>query len=153
MQNRPLQPNGTTVLEGLREVAPNASITYNPNAQAISKEDVVVAVVGEYPYAEGFGDDADLRINKADLEVINRVQEAGNPMVVVMLSGRPLMVHEQLEHWDAFVASFLPGMAGEGLADVIFGDYNPQATLGFTWHSSPNGDGVLFKQGSGLNYN
>ena len=153
MQNRPLQPNGTTVFEGLREVAPNASITYNPNAQAIPKEDIVVAVVGEYPYAEGFGDDADLRMNKADLEVIKRVQEAGNPVVVVMLSGRPLMVHEQLEHWDAFVASFLPGMAGEGLADVIFGDYNPQATLGFTWPSSPNGDGVLFKQGSGLNYN
>ena len=153
MRHRPLQPNGTTVLEGLREVAPDAIITYDPNGLAIPKGDIVVAVVGEYPYAEGFGDDADLRMNKSDLAAIKRIQEAGNPVVVLMLSGRPLMVHEQLEHWDAFVASFLPGMAGEGLADVIFGEFNPQATLGFTWPSSPNGDGVLFKQGSGLNYN
>lgn len=152
MANRVLQPNGTTIVEGLRQVAPNAKITYDPNANAIAKEDIVIAVVGEYPYAEGFGDDADLRMNKADLEILARANTSGNPLIVVLLSGRPLMVHEQLSQWDAFVASFLPGMAGEGIADVLYGRVNPQAKLSFTWPTSPNGEGELFAQGTGSQF-
>ncbi len=152
MANRVLQPNGTTIVEGLRQVAPNAKITYDPNANAIAKEDIVIAVVGEYPYAEGFGDDADLRMNKADLEILARANTSGNPLIVVLLSGRPLMVHEQLSQWDAFVASFLPGMAGEGIADVLFGRVNPQAKLSFTWPTNPNGEGELFAQGTGIQF-
>lgn len=153
MKTRVLQPNGTTILEGLRQIAPEAQITYNPNANAIKKGEVVVAVIGEYPYAEGFGDDADLRLNKSDLEILSRVYASGNPVVVVLLSGRPLMVHEHLPQWSAFVASFLPGMAGEGIADVLFGNTTPQAKLSFTWPTSPNGEGELFVQGSGMEYN
>jgi beta-glucosidase len=153
MSNRVLQPNGTTILDGIKEVAPNAKVTYDPNANTIPEGDVVLAVIGEYPYAEGFGDDADLRLNKADLEILERVYASGNKVVVVLISGRPLMISEYIQNWDAFVASFLPGMAGEGLADVLFGDTNPQGKLSFTWPTSVNGIDVLYVQGSGEQYN
>jgi beta-glucosidase len=70
-----------------------------------------------------------------------------------MLSGRPLIVHNRVDAFDAFVASFLPGMAGEGIADVLFGDAQPQAKLNFTWPTSSDGLGVLYELGSGLDYN
>ena len=153
MANRVLQPKGTTILDGIKAVAPDAKITYDPNANKITKGDVVLAVIGEYPYAEGFGDDADLRLNIADLEVLERAHASGNTIVVILLSGRPLLVHDYVDQWDAFVASFLPGMAGEGIADVLFGDANPQGKLSFTWPTSADGSGVLYEQGSGTQYN
>ena len=151
--NRILQPDGTSILDGLLEVASSQKISYNPNAIALNSEDVVIAVVGEYPYAEGYGDDGDLRLNAVDREILQRVKASGNSVIVVMLSGRPLLVHDQIDNWDAFVASFLPGMAGEGIADVLFGDAKPQAKLNFTWPTSSDGKGVLFAQGSGKGYN
>lgn len=153
MVNRVLQPNGTTILEGLSIVAAEADITYSPNATEIAEGDVVLAVIGEYPYAEGYGDDGDLSLNPADSEILKRVRASGNPLIVVMLSGRPLLVHDQIDGFDAFVASFLPGMAGEGIADVLFGDAQPQAKLNFTWPTSSDGLGVLYELGSGLDYN
>ena len=152
MANRVLQPNGTTVLEGLSQVAPEATITYSPNATTIPEGNVVLAVIGEYPYAEGFGDDGDLRLNKADLETLKRIYASGNKVVVLLLSGRPLMINEHLQNWDAFVASFLPGMAGEGLADVLFGDTAPKAKLSFDWALTYDGKGMLFPMNSGLTY-
>ena len=153
MANRVLQPNGTTILDGIKKVAPSAKITYEPNANTLPEGDVILAVIGEYPYAEGFGDDADLRLNKADLEVLERANASGNKVVVLLLSGRPLLVHDMEAQWDAFVASFLPGMAGEGIADVLFGDANPKAKLSFTWPTKADGSGVLYAQGSGEQYN
>jgi beta-glucosidase len=153
MENRVLQPNGTTILEGLSQVAPDAEIVYSPNAATIAEGSIVLAVVGEYPYAEGFGDDGDLSLNLADQEILDRVRASGNPLIVVMLSGRPLMMHDRIDAFDAFVACFLPGMAGEGIADVLFGDAQPQAKLNFTWPTSSDGLGVLYELGSGLDYN
>ena len=153
MQNRVLQPTGTTLLEGLSQVAPEVDIVYSPNATTIAEGSVVLAVVGEYPYAEGIGDDGDLSLNLADQEILNRVSASGNPLIVVMLSGRPLLVHDRVDVFDAFVASFLPGMAGEGIADVLFGDIQPKAKLNFTWPTSSDGSGVLYELGSGLDYN
>lgn len=153
MQNRVFQPTGTTLLEGLSQVAPEVDIVYSPNATTIAEGSVVLAVVGEYPYAEGIGDDGDLSLNLADQEILNRVSASGNPLIVVMLSGRPLLVHDRVDVFDAFVASFLPGMAGEGIADVLFGDIQPKAKLNFTWPTSSDGSGVLYELGSGLDYN
>ena len=153
MQNRVFQPTGTTLLEGLSQVAPEVDIVYSPNATTIAEGSVVLAVVGEYPYAEGIGDDGDLSLNLADQEILNRVSASGNPLIVVMLSGRPLLVHDRVDAFDAFVASFLPGMAGEGIADVLFGDIQPKAKLNFTWPTSSDGAGVLYELGSGLDYN
>jgi beta-glucosidase-like glycosyl hydrolase len=147
-----LQPEGTSILNGLKEVAPQAKISYDPNAVSLSSDDVVIAVVGEYPYAEGYGDDADLSLNKLDKEILDRVYASGNPLIVIVLSGRPLIVHDHLDNWDAFLASFLPGMAGEGIADVVFGDAEPSGRLNFTWPISSEGEGVLFAQGSGMSF-
>ena len=149
---RVLQPKGTSILYGLMEVAPQAKIIYDPNAVNLSSDDVVIAVVGEYPYAEGCGDDADLSLNKLDQEILDRVYSSGNPLIVIMLSGRPLMLNNHINNWDAFLASFLPGMAGEGIADVVFGDAQPIGKLNFTWPISSAGEGVLFAQGSGLSF-
>ena len=153
MANRVLQPSGTTILDGIKIVAPSAKISYDPNANTLPEGDVVLAVIGEYPYAEGFGDDADLRLNKADLEVLERANASGNKVVVLLLSGRPLLVHDLEAQWDAFLASFLPGMAGEGIADVLFGDANPKGKLSFTWPTMADGSGILYAQGSGEQYN
>jgi beta-glucosidase len=152
MQNRVLQPSGTTILEGLSQVAPDANVTYSPNATTIAEGSVVLAVVGEYPYAEGYGDDGDISLNLADQEILNRVIASGNPLIVLMISGRPLLVHDIVDEFDAFVASFLPGMAGEGIADVLFGDTQPKAKLNFIWPKSSDGLGVLYELGSGLDY-
>ena len=62
------------------------------------------------------------------------------------------MIHDHLDNWDAFLASFLPGMAGEGIADVVFGDAEPSGRLNFTWPISSDGEGVLFAQGSGMSF-
>ena len=147
------KPSGTTILDGIKIVAPSAKISYDPNANTLPEGDVVLAVIGEYPYAEGFGDDADLRLNKADLEVLERANASGNKVVVLLLSGRPLLVHDLEAQWDAFLASFLPGMAGEGIADVLFGDANPKGKLSFTWPTMADGSGILYAQGSGEQYN
>ena len=152
MANRVLQTNGTSILEGLSQVAPKTTITYSPNAKIIPENNIVLAVIGEYPYAEGIGDDGDLRLNKADLETLERVYASGNKTIVLLMSGRPLMIDEQLQNWDAFVASFLPGMAGEGLADVLFGDAAPKAKLSFDWVLTHDSKGILFPMNSGLTY-
>lgn len=152
LQNRVLQPSGTSVLSGLTQVAPDSNIIYSPNATTIQDGSIVIAVIGEYPYAEGYGDDGDLSLNPADQEILDRVIVSGNPLIVVMLSGRPLLIHDRIDQFDAFVASFLPGMAGEGIADILFGDAYPEAKLNFTWPKSSNGEGVLYNFGSGLGY-
>ena len=152
MQNRVLQPNGTTILKGILQVAPDANVTYSPNATTIAEGSIVLAVVGEYPYAEGYGDDGDLSLNLADQETLNRVIASGNTLIVLMISGRPLLVHDKVDEFDAFVASFLPGMAGEGIADILFGDTQPKAKLNFIWPKSSDGLGVLYELGSGLDY-
>ncbi len=149
---RVLQPKGTSILNGLIEVAPQAKIFYDPNAVNLSSDAVVIAVVGEYPYAEGCGDNADLSLNKLDQEILDRVYSSGNPLIVIMLSGRPLMIRDHIDNWDAFMASFLPGMAGEGVADVVFGEAQPIGKLNFTWPISSDGEEVLFAQGSGLSF-
>ena len=153
MANRVLQPNGTTILEGLSQVAPEANITYNTNAKKLPNEGFVLAVIGEYQYAEGYGDDGDLQLNKADLEILKRAYSSNNKVVVVLISGRPIMLGDHIDNLDALMASFLPGMAGEGIADVIFGEFNPQAKLNFNWPLAVDGTELLFELGSGLNYN
>ena len=83
------------------------------------------------------------------------------PTVAVLVSGRPLVVTEELEDWDAFVAAWLPGSEGAGVADVLFGDVAPTAKLPHSWPRSVEhvpinvGDAdydPLFPFGFGLTY-
>lgn len=126
---------GTTIVEGIRKVAPEAQVTYDREGRGASKDkhDVAVVVLGEKPYAEMFGDSQDLRLTKDDIIMLHRVKMSGVPMAVVMISGRPLIVDEQIADWDAFVAAWLPGTEGDGIAQVLFGDYDFTGKLPMSW--------------------
>lgn len=125
---------GTTLLEGIRQVlGENAEVSYAADGSGAEGSDVAIVVVGELPYAEGDGDDDDLLISEEDLQALNQVQSAGVPTVLILLSGRPLILGEALESSDAVIAAWLPGTEGAGVADVLFGDYAPQGKLSVTW--------------------
>ncbi|WP_067458134.1 glycoside hydrolase family 3 protein [Actinomadura macra] len=154
---------GTTILQGIREAAGgSATVTYARDGTGIDRSyDVAVAVVGEQPYAEYEGDRTDdLRLDDTDRETIGRLRAAGVPVVVVLVSGRPLNVTSELPGWDGFMASWLPGTEGAGVADVLFGDTDPSGRLPVTWPRSAAqepinaGDGQrpLFPLGAGLGY-
>jgi beta-glucosidase len=115
----------TTILQGMKQVAPGATITYSKDASAsMSGYDVGVVVVGETPYAEGVGDigngRANLALSAADDAAINKVCGAMK-CVVMVVSGRP-MIDPTMLKGNALVASWLPGTEGEGVADTLFGD-------------------------------
>jgi beta-glucanase (GH16 family) len=95
--------------------------------------DVGLVVVGEQPYAEWEGDTATLALSSADISTIERVRAQSETLIVVLISGRPLIVTDQLNAADAFVAAWLPGTEGAGVTDVLFGDAEFSGRLGFTW--------------------
>jgi len=98
--------------------------------------DVGVVVIAERPYAEGVGDDEDLTLNQSDIDLIARVKERSEKVVVIILSGRPLVITEALDLADAWVAAWLPGTEGQGVADVVFGDLPFSGKTPFTWPAS-----------------
>ncbi|MFI0454601.1 glycoside hydrolase family 3 protein [Actinomadura sp. 6N118] len=153
--------DGTTILEGVRAAAgPDATVVHDAGGAGIdSSFDVAIAVVGEEPYAEDEGDlPGDMGLEACDLETIARLREAGVPVVVVLVSGRPLDIAAELPGWDAFVAAWLPGTEGDGVADVLFGAVPASGRLPVTWMRSTDqlpindGDGQvpLFPYGYGL---
>ena len=88
------------------------------------------------PYAEFKGDRDDLSLAPADVEAIANVKKAGIPVVVVVISGRPVIFGPALGLADAVVAAWLPGTEGQGVADVLFGDFKPAGKLPFSWPRS-----------------
>ena len=154
---------GTTILAAIKQtVAPQTSVTFSADGSDAAGADVGIVVVGENPYAEGEGDRANLNLSTADLQTIERIEEAGVPVVVILLSGRPLIINDVLGKADAFVAAWLPGTEGQGVADVLFGQYKPTGKLSFTWPRSMDQlptninhlqGQPLFEYGFGLTYN
>jgi beta-glucosidase len=139
---------GTTILEGIRQVAPDAQVTFSEDASApTAGNDVGIVVVGETPYAEGFGDvggplwqdngvprePKTMRLNAADRAAVDRVCGSIATCVVVVVSGRPMILTDQLAEMDALVAAWLPGSQGEGVADVLFGRRPFTGRLSMTW--------------------
>ncbi|MGD8683657.1 MAG: glycoside hydrolase family 3 protein [Chloroflexota bacterium] len=124
---------GTTILEAIEAtVGAGATVTYDRRADGEISGDLGVVVVGELPYAEGQGDSWDLALSASDVGVIERVCDA-MPCVVVLVSGRPMIITDLLPTTDAFVAAWLPGTEGQGVADVLFGDSDFSGTLPMTW--------------------
>ncbi len=125
---------GTTILQALKNtVSRRTRVTFSKDGSGARGADVGVVVVGETPYAEGVGDREDLSLDAEDAATIERMKETGIPVVVVLISGRPLIVNDALARADAFVAAWLPGTEGQGVTDVLFGDYRPTGKLSFTW--------------------
>ncbi len=154
---------GTTILQGIKDtVRSSSTVTYGKDGTGIDPSyDVAVAVVGETPYAEGKGDRPQgMGLDATDLATLQKLKDSGVPTVVVLVSGRPLDIAQQLPDWAGLIESWLPGSEGQGVADVLFGDYNPTGKLPVTWMRSADqqpinvGDGkpALFPYGFGLRY-
>jgi beta-glucosidase len=151
---------GTTILEGIRKVAVDDTITYRQDGSGAAGYDVAIVVIGEKPYAAGYGDSQTLALDSADLETLRNVKAAGIPTVTVLVSGRPLIVTEHLDNWDAFVAAWLPGTEGQGVAEVLFGVTDFSGKLPFVWPqtaaqlpiSPADGQTSLFALGAGMTY-
>lgn len=155
---------GTTILEAIRDtVSENTTVTYDPFGRFEDPESgqpvVCVGVVGEEPYAEGFGDSADLKLPVTDLRLLTRMRDQCDRLAVILISGRPLIVTDLVDDWGALVVAWLPGTEGQGVADVLFGLETFTGSLPFTWPRSveqlgpdPTGpeDLPLFPFGFGL---
>jgi beta-glucosidase len=144
-------------------VSQKTQVTYSLDGTGAEGAAVGIVVVGEKPYAEGVGDRADLALDKEDIQAIANVKKAGIPVVVLLISGRPMIIADVLPQADAFMAAFLPGTEGKGISDVLFGDYKPTGKLSFSWPKSmdqlplnknmPKGRrDPLFRYGFGLSY-
>jgi beta-glucosidase len=153
---------GTTILEAIRKaVSPNTQVTYSRDGTGAQGATVGVVVIGETPYAEMMGDRADLSLDEEDRAAVRNLKAAGIPVVVVLISGRPLILGDVLGQADALIAAWLPGTEGDGVADVLFGDYEPTGKLSYSWPRSMDqipinvGDqeyDPLFPYGFGLRY-
>lgn len=123
---------GTTILQGIRNAA-SGNVTYTSNGSGAGNYDVAIVVVGEGPYAEGEGDDQDLSLSSTDIQAINNVESSGTPYVIILVSGRPMIVTTQINNADAFIAAWLPGTEGAGVSDCLFGDYDFTGRLSYSW--------------------
>jgi beta-glucosidase len=153
---------GTTILQGIKNtVSSGTTVTFNSTGSGAAGHDLAIVVVGETPYAEGKGDRTDLSLSTEDITAINNVKNSGVPMVVVLVSGRPMVISSQLNSMSALVAAWLPGTEGQGVADVLFGDFDFTGKLPMKWPVSTSqlpfkdGDGKVpqFDYGYGLTMN
>jgi beta-glucosidase len=152
---------GTTLLDGVK-AATQGDVGYSPDGEFAegAKAEIGIVVVGEQPYAEGEGDRDDLSLSRTDVALIERVRQHCQKLVLMIYSGRPLIITDQLDLCDAVVAAWLPGSEGAAIADVLFGDYPFTGKLPHTWPRSmeqvplttiaANGQTPLFPFGYGL---
>jgi beta-glucosidase len=128
---------GTTILNGIKAiVSSGTTVEYDKYGKFNDKADVGIVVVGEMPYAEGRGDKADLSLTDTDVKAINYVRPLVEKLIVVIISGRPLIITDQLSTADAWVMAWLPGTEGEGISDVLFGNHPFTGKLPYTWPRS-----------------
>ena len=143
---------GTTVLKGIQDATEGtATVTHAANGVvADGGFDVVIAVIGEDPYAETRGDrSANIDLRALDTNMLTAIYEYDCPVVVIMLSGRPMTIGNESDNWDAFIAAWLPGTEADGIADVLFGDRDFVGKTPYTWRKTINGE-VLYQFGHGL---
>jgi len=165
-------PGATSIYAGIKAAltAGGGSVAWSPDGHFTDKPDAAIVVFGESPYAEFQGDRETVEFSPADrhhLDVMRRLRRAGIPVVAVFLSGRALWVNPELNAADAFVAAWLPGSEGEGIADLLFRAadgstrYDFTGKLSFSWpstglpvryDSSGKASGALFPLGYGLKY-
>ncbi|MGB6451349.1 MAG: glycoside hydrolase family 3 C-terminal domain-containing protein, partial [Steroidobacteraceae bacterium] len=163
-------PGGTSIFAGIKAAVTAAGGTAILSADGSFRErpDVAIVVFGERPYAEGVGDRRTLDFSAQDprpLQLLRRLRAAGIPVVSVFLSGRPMWVNPELNESSSFIAAWLPGSEGEGVADLLFRRpagpprYTFTGRLGFSWPAtalpvtftaSGAVKGALFPRGFGL---
>jgi beta-glucosidase len=154
---------GTSIWQGIQRLAPHAMLSEQGNGTEADPDlhDVAIVVIGEKPYAEGMGDirtgdDVIVRagsqingllkvlepygdsmvlsqLHPEDIQTIREISSKGVPVVTVLVSGRPLVTNEEMTASAAFVAAWLPGSEGDGVADVLFGEHEFTGKLSFSW--------------------
>jgi beta-glucosidase len=165
-------PGGSSIYDGIEQVvnAAGGKVQLSPTGEFTEKPDVAIVVFGEEPYAEGNGDLDNLeyqRGNKTDLALLKRLKAQGIPVVSIFISGRPMWVNAELNASSAFVAAWLPGSEGNGVADVLFSKadsslrYDFKGKLSYSWPASADQTSVnrfdenyqpLLPYGFGLTY-
>jgi beta-glucosidase len=170
-------PGGTSIYAGIEAAVAGAGGSaelsvdgrYARRPGSAQRPDVAIVVYGEHPYAEFEGDRETLEYSPgdaADLKLLRRLKADGIPVVSVFLSGRPLWVNPELNASDAFVAAWLPGSEGAGIADVLFkggaaAGHDFTGRLSFSWPATglpvtfaadDRVHGALFANGYGLDY-
>jgi beta-glucosidase len=158
---------GTTILEGIREaVSSDTRVEYSLDGKFDGKAEIGIAVVGELPYAEGRGDVSSLLLKPEDVTLIQTMRQHSEKLIVVLVSGRPMVITPQYDLADAWVAAWLPGSEGEGVTDVLTGKEVFTGKLPFTWPRNDSQlpininnvkdtegcDAPLFPYGYGLTY-
>jgi len=125
---------GTTILQAIKKTAGSSTVVdFSADGANLAGADAAVVVVGEQPYAEMKGDRTSLDLAASDAALIKKAHDAGVPVVTVLISGRPLVLGAALDSSDALVAAWLPGTEGQGVADVLFGDFKPTGKLPRAW--------------------
>ena len=159
-------PHATSILKGIQDTLGAANVTFSETADNVDPKnfDAVIAVIGETPYAEGVGDIGKRTLETArlypqDLAVLDKVSGKGKPVVTVYVGGRAMYMNKEINRSDAFVAAWLPGTEGQGIADLLIrGRHNGfTGKLSYSWPRSacqtplndPSQD-PLFKFGYGL---
>lgn len=157
---------GTSFLKAIKNVLPNPKVRYLENIKSdqvlqSSQEDLCIAVIGEPPYTEGFGDNGQLFLPWEDIDLVSKLRKRCSKLITILYSGRPMLIEDELKKSDAFIAAWLPGSEGAGITDVLFGDYNFTGKLPFTWQKNMNGylgfpvtpENILFPYGYGKTMN
>ncbi|MBV8974744.1 MAG: glycoside hydrolase family 3 C-terminal domain-containing protein, partial [Sinobacteraceae bacterium] len=165
-------PGATSIFAGIRAAvtAAGGSATLSPDGQVRSKPDAAIVVFGEHPYAEYEGDRETLDFTREDTstrKLLRALRAQGIPTISIFLSGRPMWVDPELNASDAFIAAWLPGSEGGGVADVLFrtatGEphFDFTGRLSFPWPATASSvgyddndqvSGALFDRGYGLSY-
>lgn len=144
-------PGATSIWSGLQQAAEAAGGTakLSTDGSYAEKPDVAVVVFGEEPYAEFAGDRKNLVLaDEEGLELLRKFDAEGIPAVAVFLSGRPMWMNRELNAADAFVAAWLPGGEGAGVADILFGKQEATGRLSFSWPEGCAGTPVNDAQGA-----
>ena len=150
---------GTTIWEGIASQA--QATTLSADGTTDGKYDAAIVVIGENPYTEMEGDFEELYLSDEDKKTLANVQALDIPYTVVLITGRPLIVTQEIEESDAFVVAWLPGTEGNGVSDILFGDVSPTGKLSFSWPKNMDNVPVnfddenydpLFKLGYGLTF-
>ena len=153
---------GTSILDAFKATVRDTNdISYSIDGANIPDSDIIIAVIGEKPYSEGWGDRNSLDLSEENKKIVKRVKQKNLPYIIILVSGRPMLIEDEIKGCDAFIAVWLPGTEGAGIADVIFGDYPPTGKLSMSWPRSMDqlpiniGDKIynpLFPFGYGLSY-
>ncbi|EMS71414.1 glycoside hydrolase family 3 protein [Ruminiclostridium cellobioparum] len=159
--------SGTTILDGFKELAGKKGHKIITDIAKLEEADIIVAVLGEYPYAEGKGDDDSMDLVNgtalADNEkTLKAAYAAKKPIVVILVSGRPRLITDEIDRWDGLVQAWLPGTEGGVIARAFYGDAEFTARLPVTWprnleqlpitlYKQSDGYNALFPYGYGLN--